>query len=63
MATNVNNDSGNSLLGFIVGGLLVVAVIFGLLYYNGKLPGRTDSTSIRIETPASPLAPLQAPKK
>lgn len=56
MADNVNNNGGNSFLGFIVGGLLVVVVILAILYYNGSFPGQMESTSMTIETPAAPAA-------
>lgn len=63
MATNVNNDgSGNSFLGFIVGGLLVV-VVLGFLFYNGTLTGNAPTTNIKVETPAAPTAPATTPAK
>jgi hypothetical protein len=50
-----NTDSGNSALSLIVGGLLVVVVVLGFLFYNGKFPGQTgSSTSISVEAPSMP---------
>jgi hypothetical protein len=58
-----NNSDGNSALSLLVGGLLVVVVVLGFLFYNGKFPGQTGpSTSISIEAPSAPSTPA-APKK
>jgi ABC-type transporter Mla subunit MlaD len=60
MANNTNNtDSGTSALSLIVGGLLVVVVVLGFLFYNGKFPGQTGgpSTSVSVEAPSMPAAP------
>lgn len=64
---NNNGENGNSFLGFIVGGLLVVVVILAILYYNGSFPGmKSETTSVTVETPAAPAtetAPAEGTKK
>lgn len=55
MADNINNGGGNSAMGFIVGGLVVVLVIFAIFYFSGNMPGKNgSSTSISVETPSAP---------
>ena len=54
MAEGSNSGSGsNNALYFIVGGLVVVAGIFGYLYlgHHGSAPGKLDVT---ITAPAAP---------
>ena len=51
MAENPSGGSNNGLY-FIVGGLVVVAIIIGVLYFNGGIPGMdSDKTEITIEVP------------
>lgn len=47
MATHSGDD--NSSLYFIVGGLVVLAVIFGLLFYNGSFSGMSSGPDSVIE--------------
>ena len=42
-------QSGDNGLYFIVGGLVVLAVIFGLLFYNNGLPGMSSEPDSIIE--------------
>ncbi|MGH6768379.1 MAG: hypothetical protein ACRECO_05080 [Xanthobacteraceae bacterium] len=42
------DNSGNSFLGFIVGGLVVVVAILGIFLYSGNFRG---GDSVRVELP------------
>lgn len=47
----------NNMLYFIVGGLVVVVAVIAFLYFNGDIPGNSDTTNVTIEAPAAPAAP------
>ena len=43
-----DDNGGNSFLGFILGGVVVVIALFGFLMYSGALPGgKPNSVSIQ----------------
>jgi hypothetical protein len=43
-----DNGGGNSFLGFILGGVVVVVAILGFLMYSGSMPGMGGGKSTTI---------------
>jgi hypothetical protein len=60
MAYTTNNNSGsNNALYFIVGGLVVLALIFGLFFYNGSETGMNDTApAAGLENTADNVNPV-----
>jgi hypothetical protein len=45
------DSSGNSFLGFILGGVVVVLLIIGFVVFNGGNFGGGGGTNVKIEVP------------
>ncbi len=45
-----DNGGGNLLLGFILGGLVMIVAVMGFLMYNGGLRDQNTST-VKLEIP------------
>ena len=45
------DNSGNSFLGFILGGVVVVLVIIGVIMFTGGNFGGGNTSTVRIEVP------------
>jgi hypothetical protein len=57
MAEQSSSSGGAPWLAFIVGGLVVVAVIIGFMMYSGNLQAPSKSIDVKIEAPQLPDAP------